>query len=135
LAAFLSIKPSIPLSQELEQALVFVGQMQHHESLSRDEEHMYPHEVVEHPACSGVLDAFAFLVWKGGLVGLERVANAVLSGRIDEQTYRHHHQAGHDTLGLFEIERGGQKLRVFEEAKPAFAPGLAFVAVEHRFGG
>ena len=35
----------------------------------------------------------------------------------------------------FEIERGGQKLRGFEEAQPAFRLGLPFVAVEHRLGG
>jgi hypothetical protein len=114
---------------------VFVGQMQHHESLSRDEEHRYPHAVVEHPACRGVLDALAFLVRQGGLVGLERVATAVLYGRRDEPTSRHHPQAGPDTLGLLARERGGQKLRGFEEAQPAFAPGLACVAVEPRFGG
>jgi hypothetical protein len=32
LAAFLSIKPSIPLSQELEQVLVLVGQIEPHET-------------------------------------------------------------------------------------------------------
>jgi hypothetical protein len=31
-------------------------------------------------------------------------------------------------------ERGGQKVRVFEEAKPAFCPSLSFVAIEHGLG-
>ena len=114
--------------------LVLVGQIQNHESLSRDVEHMNPHEVVEHPACRRVLDALAFLVRKGGLMLLEGRADAVLQGRIDEQTDGHHHQQGHDAFRFFEIERGGQKLRVFQEAKPAFRPGLPFVAVEHRLG-
>ena len=115
--------------------LVLVGQIQNHESLSRDVEHMNPHEVVEHPACRRVLDALAFLVRKCGLMLLQDRADAVFEGRIDEQTYRHHHQQGHDALGFFEIERGGQKLRVFEEAKPAFHLGLPFVSIEHRLGG
>ena len=46
-----------------EKVLVLVGQMQHDESLSRNGEHMNPHEVVEHPACRRVLDALAF--WSG----------------------------------------------------------------------
>jgi hypothetical protein len=61
LEAFLSIKPGIPLSQELEQVLVLVGQIENHESLSRDVEHMNPHEVMEYPACGRVLGALAFL--------------------------------------------------------------------------
>ena len=57
--------------------LVLVGQIQNHESLSRDVEHMNPHEVVEHPACRRVLDALAFLVRKCGLMLLEGGANAL----------------------------------------------------------
>ena len=38
-----------------------------------DEEYMNPHEVVEHPACRWVLDALAFLVWKGGRMLLRAV--------------------------------------------------------------
>src|SRR5215468_5571595 len=79
-AEFLSIKPSIPLSQELEQVQVLVGQIENHESLSRDEEHMNPHEIVEHPACRRVLDALTFLVWKGGRMLLEGGANPILQG-------------------------------------------------------
>ena len=50
---------------------VLVGQIEHEEPLARDEEYMNPHEVVEHPACRRVLDALAFLVWKGGSLLLE----------------------------------------------------------------
>ena len=113
---------------------VLVGQIEHEEPLPRDVEHMNPHKVVEDPPCGGGLGGFAFLVRKGGLVLLECVADAILEGRIDEQTDGHHHQEGHDTCGFFEIQRRGQKLRVFEEAKPTFCPGLTFVAVEHRLG-
>ena len=132
---FLSVKPHISLAQELQQVQVLVGQIEHEEPLPRDVEHMNSHKVVEDPPCGGGLDALAFLVRKGGLVLLERVADAILSGRRDEQTDRHDHQQGHDTFGFFQIQRRGQKWRVFEEAKPTFCPGLAFVAVEHRLGG
>jgi hypothetical protein len=114
---------------------VLVGQIQNDESLSRNVEHMNPHEVVEHPACRRGLDALAFLVREGGLMLLQDRADTVLEGRIDEQTHRHHHQQGHDALGFFEVERGGQKLRGFEEAKPAFHVGLPFVSSQHRLGG
>ena len=114
---------------------VLVGQIEHEEPLPRDVEHMHPHKGVEDPPCDGVLDAGALLVWKRRPVLLERAADAILSGRIDEQTDRHDHQQGHDTFGFFQIKRRGQKLGGFEEAKPAFCPGLAFVAIEHRLGG
>src|SRR5262249_35697598 len=71
LDAFVSIKPRIPFSQELEQVLVLVSQIENHESLSGDVEHMNPHEVMEYPACGRVLDALTFLVWKGGSMLLE----------------------------------------------------------------
>ena len=84
LDAFLAIKPRIPLSQELEQVLVLIGQIENHESLSRDGEHMNSHEVMEHPACGRVLDALAFLVRKGGRMLLEGMAEAILSGGLNE---------------------------------------------------
>jgi hypothetical protein len=134
LDAFLSIKPRIPLSQELEQVLVLVGQIENHESLSWDVEHMNPHEVMEYPACGRVLDALTFLAWKGCSMLLEGRADTVFEGRIDEQTDRHDHQQSHDPLGLFEIKGRSQKLRVFQEAKPPFRPGVPSVSVEHRLG-
>ena len=91
LDAFLSIKPGIPLAQELEQVLVLVGQIQNHEALSWDIEHMNPHEVVEYPACGRVLNAFAFLVWESRSVLLEGRVNPILQGSIHQQADRHHH--------------------------------------------
>ena len=82
--------------------LGFVGQMEHEAPLPRNGEHMHPHKVVEDPPRGGGLDALAFLVWKRRPVLLERAADAVLSGRIDEPTNRHHHQQGHDTFGFFQ---------------------------------
>src|SRR5262249_61400930 len=40
-----------------------------------------------------------------------------------------------EARGLFAVERGGQKLRGFQEATPAFRPGVACIAVGHRQGG
>ena len=58
--------------------LVLVGQIQHHETLSRDVEYMNPHEVMEHPARGRIWDALAFLVWKRCPVLLKRTADAIL---------------------------------------------------------
>jgi hypothetical protein len=95
---------------------------------------MNPNKGVKDPPRSGVRDAFPFVVRKGCPVGLECVANAVFSGCRAEQTDRHDHQQGYDPFGLFTIECGGQKLRVFEEAKTAFCLGVPFGPVEHRLG-
>ena len=113
---------------------MLVGQIEYEEPLSRNVEHMNPHEVVEHPACGWVLDTFAFLVRKGSRMLLEGSANPVLQGCVHQQADGHHHEQCHNAFRLFEIEGGGQKLRVFEEAKPAFGPGLPFGAVEHGLG-
>src|SRR5215471_2342764 len=78
LVNFLPVKPHISLSQELQQVQVLVSQIEHEEPLPRDVEHMNPHKVVEHPPGGGGLDALAFLVRKGGLVLLERMADAIL---------------------------------------------------------
>jgi hypothetical protein len=72
--AFLSIKPCIPLAQELQQAQVFVGEIEYEEPLARDVEHMHPYEVVEDPPCSRGLCGFAFLVRKGSILLLECAA-------------------------------------------------------------
>ena len=74
----LSVKPHIALSQELEQVQVLLREVEDDGGLSRDTQDMNPNKVVEHPPRGGVLDAFAFLVRKGGRVVLQRVANAVL---------------------------------------------------------
>ena len=131
---FLSVKPHISLSQKLKPVQVLLREVEDDVGLSRDMQNMHPHKGVEPPPRGGVLDAVAFVVRKSGLVVLERVAHAVLSGRRDEPTDGHHHSQGHDTLGLFEIEGGGQKWRGFEEATSTFRPGLPLIAVEHRLG-
>jgi len=69
--AFLSIKPRISLAEEFEEVLVLVGQIEDHEPLSWDIEHMNPHKVVKHPPSSGVRNALPFLIWEGRSVLLE----------------------------------------------------------------
>jgi len=128
-------KPGIPLAQELEQVRVLVGQIQSHESLSWDVEHMNPNEVVQDPPCSRVRNPSPFLIWAGRSMLLEGRADAVFEGRIDEQTDGHHQQSCHHALGLFERARGGEKLGVFEAAKPALCMGLACIAGSQVLGG
>src|SRR6266849_1041140 len=62
--AYASVKPRVRISEELEEIVVLFGQVYHHGPLPRDEEHMHPDNVVEHPARRGVLDRFAFLIGK-----------------------------------------------------------------------
>src|SRR5215470_6877812 len=63
--SFLSIKPRISFAEECEEVLVLVGQIEDHEPLSWDIEHMNPHKIVKHPPCSGVRNASPFLIWEG----------------------------------------------------------------------
>ena len=113
LVNFLSVKPHIPFAQELQQVQVLVGQIEHEEPLPRDVEHMNPHKVVEDPPCSGGLDALAFLVRKGGLVLLERVAwaEARLSRLMARPTpaafwpYRRERAITRNKLYLFSLQR------------------------------
>ncbi len=68
-------------------------------------QHMNPDKGMENPACGWRLGGFTFLVEKRGSMSLERGANTVFEGRIDQETHRHHHKEGHNALRLFEIER------------------------------
>ena len=115
--------------------LVLVGQIQHHEALSRDVEDMNPDEGVAHPACRWVLHARAFLVRTGGLLRRQDRADAVCESRIDEPTPRHAHPEGQDALRFFEREGGRQTLRSVQEAHPACGLGLPCGAGESGRGG
>jgi hypothetical protein len=108
--------------------LVLIRQVDHDRPLLRGVEHMNPDNVVAHPACGRVLDACAFWVWKCYRMCLEGWTNPILQGRIHQQADGHHQQQRHAAFRLVEIERGGQKLRVFQEAKAEFRLGLAFIA-------
>ena len=133
--AYSSVKPGIPLSQQLEQVLVLRSQVHDDGPLLRDTQYMHADKVVEHPPGSGRLGGLAFLVRKRGAMVLECGANAGLSGRIYSQTPRHNHEERHHALRLFERPRGGQKLGVFQKTAAPLRLTLAFVTVEELLGG
>ena len=87
-----------------------------------------PDTGVEDPPGGGVRPPPSFLIGKRLLLGTACLPNAILQRGIDQQTPRHDHQERHDTLGLFDIDGRGQKLRVFEKAKAPFRQALTFVA-------
>jgi hypothetical protein len=89
------------LSQELEQVLVLFRQVDDEGPLLRDEQHVYPDNIMEDPSCGRGLGAFAFLIRKLRALLPERRAKAVFQGCIHQQTDRHHHQQRYDPLGLF----------------------------------
>ena len=64
---------------------------------------------------------------------LKCLTNAVLQGRIHQQTHGHDHQEGDDPLGCFEVERGGQTRGIFQAATPALHRRLAFVACQQHW--
>ena len=114
---------------------MLVSQMQNHEPLSWEVEPRHPHEVVEPPSCGRVLEARAFVVWKGGLLRLEGRANPRLQGGIHQQADGPHQQERHEAFGLFARERGGQKWRGFQEATSPFRLGLACISGEQCLAG
>lgn len=114
---------------------MLVCEIEHQGPLPRDQEHGHPHKILEDPPRRWVLYRVPFLVGKGGAVILQRFADAILQRCIYQQAHRHHHQERHDPLGLFAIERGGQKARVFEKTNTAFRQSLAFVACSQRLNG
>ena len=127
--------PGIPLAQELEQGLVLVGHIEHHEPLARDAEHMNPHAGVEDPACRRVLETLAFVVRQGGRMALRAV-------RI--RSSRAAYTSTHTVLtmsralrraGLLREREDPQKRRLFPEAQPACRPGWPCGAGEHRWRG
>src|SRR5207244_8139375 len=110
-------------------------QMQNPEFVSRDVEHGKPDKGVESPPCGGGLDGWALLGRNGCAVVLAPLADAVLSGGIDAETDRPHHEPGPEACRFCELERRGEKLGSFEEAQSTFSMDLPFLAVEHRLGG
>jgi hypothetical protein len=68
---------------------------------------MNPYNIVQDPLCGWILHRLSLMIEKGCTLLLQRLTDAVLSGRIDEPTDRHHYQQCHDALGLFQIQRGG----------------------------
>jgi hypothetical protein len=61
-----AIKPRIRFSEELKQTLMYFSEIYHQGGpLPRDEEHMNPNKVMEHPACCRVLYRLPF--WLGNV--------------------------------------------------------------------
>jgi len=109
---------------------VLLIEIEHEGPLARDAQQMEATEIVEHPACRGVLDRLPFWVGEGGLGAYECLSDAIREGGIDQSADGHDHQQGHDPLGYFQIERGGQKAGIFEKPKAAFRMLLPFIPVQ-----
>jgi hypothetical protein len=82
-----------------------------------------------------MLHRLSLVMGKGGPLRLQRLTDAVLSGRIDEPAAGHHQQQGHEALGLVQIERGGSTLWLFQQAAPPRRVHLACIAFHKLLGG
>jgi hypothetical protein len=107
--------------------LVRVRQIEYQRPFPRHEEQVNPHQALEDPSGSGVLDRMPFLVGKCRLMLPERCAYAMFQGGVDQQTHGHDHHKSHDPLRFFPVERRGQKERVFEKPTATFGILLAFI--------
>jgi hypothetical protein len=96
---------------------------------------MHPDTILNDPPRRRVLSGLPLVVRKRGAVVLEGLANAVLQCGIDQQTPRHHHQQGHDPLGLLEVKRGGHQAGVLEEATATCPLRLTCIAREQLLDG
>jgi hypothetical protein len=96
---------------------------------------MNPHHIGQDPSCSWMLHRLSLVMGKGRSLRLQRLTDAVLSGRIDESAARHHQQEGHEALGLVQIERGGSTLWLFQQAAPPRRVHLACIAFHKLLGG
>jgi hypothetical protein len=105
--------------------LMFLGEINDNRPLAYLTQQVNPHKIMQHPTCRRMLNPFPCLVGKRGLMRFNRLADAVFQGCVYSQAYRHHHSQSHHAFGLFEIERGGQKARVFHTSKAAFRMHLA----------
>ncbi len=83
--------------------------MQDEGSLPTTTEQMDADTGREDPAGRGVLDGLPRLVGERRLMVLERFAEAIFQGRIDQQAARHDHQQRHAPLGLLARAGGGQQ--------------------------
>ena len=95
---------------------------------------MNPTEIMEDPARRRILYARPCLIRKRRALILEARTDTIRQCGIDQQAHRHHHQPGHDALGVFQVERSRQKLRGFQEPEAAFDLLLTLVALQARQG-
>jgi len=110
------------------------GQMQDQRPLPGDEAHVHPHQRVKDPPRCRLLSRGALLVRKGGAVGLEGRAKALLQRRLDAPADRHHPQERHAPRRRFARPRRGQHAWSFAETNATFRLHWAFVAREQRLG-
>lgn len=115
--------------------LVRVREIEHQRPCPRQEEQVNPHKVLEDPSGGRVLDRLPLLVGKRGLLGFQGIPDAILQGRVYQQTHGHDHQEGHDPLRFFQGERRGEKERIFEEPKAAFGMLLALIPCQEVLRG
>src|SRR6266496_5395296 len=116
-----AIQSLIWCPKQPEQSLMLLGEIHHDRvPLPPDTEHMNSYEIVEDPPRRGVLHRFAFLVGKRRVMRLQGCTNAILQRGIHQQTHGHDHEQRHDALALFQIQRGGEKLRVLQKSESAF---------------
>jgi len=73
-----SIKCLVEAPEEVQQLSVLRIEIEHEGPLPRDAQQVEAAEIVEHPACRGVLDRWSFLVWEGGLGVFECLPDALL---------------------------------------------------------
>ena len=85
--------------------LVLVGQIENHESVSWDEEHMNPNEVVEYPPGGRILDTFAFL-------GIGAEERKTVRGVATHSSSTERIQGQSVTIGLFIRTEGDEVFRV-----------------------
>ena len=85
--------------------LMFLGEIEDNRPLTCLTQQVDPNKIMKHPPSRRMLNPFSLLVRKRCRMIVERLADTVIQGRIDQQTHRHHHQQRHDALGLFEIAR------------------------------
>jgi hypothetical protein len=112
-----------------------LGEMQHAGvPRPREAEPMNPDTVMEHPARGGVLPRLALVMRTRGVLRREGGAKTLRSRGLDQQAHRQDQQQRHEACRLVARARGGQKLRVFEEAQPAFGRPWALVAVQEPLG-
>jgi hypothetical protein len=73
-----SVKPGIPMTQELEPVVVLRSQVDDEGLLVRENQPMHPDKVMEDPPCGWRLGRLTLLVWQRCSMVLECGANTVL---------------------------------------------------------
>jgi hypothetical protein len=70
--------------------LMRLGEVEDHRPVACLTPHVEPHNILPHPACRRLLTPLPLVVGNRRLMGVERLADAVFPGGIDQHTHRHH---------------------------------------------